>query len=340
MTKRKFIVSITFFLTILFATLYIIFSKNNIHSIIDAINSISIKYVIIGMILVILYFFMQGIYMKLLLKTLSVKISVLKGMYYSIVEFFFSAITPSSTGGQPVQLYYMTKDKISKSKSLIVLILNSIAFKLFLVVFGFIILICDKGLVFNNGNYTCLLFMLGMIVDIIIIIICYLLMFNGPLIEKIIRLFYKISNKVRHKNIDYEEKIKTVFSKYKNNADYIKQHRLVVFVGIIITFIQRMLMFSITFVVYIALGFKGISYFHLLLLQTFTQIAIEGLPLPGGTGALEMIITNVYISIFGSLNVAGTLLTRTLSFYLPLLIIMIIIIFVTKFKYSNNNIKE
>lgn len=29
---------------------------------------------------------------------------------YSFIGFFYSGITPSATGGQPVQLYYMSKD--------------------------------------------------------------------------------------------------------------------------------------------------------------------------------------------------------------------------------------
>ena len=170
--------------------------------------------------------------------------------------------------------------------------------------------------------------------NILLIVICYLLIFNRALIKNVIGTFYKCVNKIRKKEINYNEKIEKTLEKYSNEASYIKNHKTEVLIGTLITFIQRTLMFSITYVVYKGLGFSGISYFELLLLQIFTQIAIEGLPLPGGTGALEAITNKLYLTIFGNLAVVGTVLTRTLSFYLPLIIILIIIIAETKINYS------
>lgn len=335
MSKRKLIASIAFFLSIFGFTFYIIFSQNDISSIASALTSVNVGVLSIGIILMMLYFLMQALYMKMMLKTLNIKASLRKGIFYSIVEFFFSAITPSSTGGQPVQLYYMSKDKIPTEKSLIVLILNSIMFKLFTFLFGILILIFNPSLVFGNGIATTLLFALGMIVDFAIIVVCILMMYHKALIEKVVSIFYKIVNKVTKKNIDRTEKISQALEKYSKNANYVKHHKKEVLLGTILTFIQRIFMFSITYVVYRGLGLSGISYFNLLLLQTFTYITIEGLPLPGGTGALEAIINNVYLGIFGELTLVGTLLTRTLSFYLPLLVVMMIIIVVTRVNYSS-----
>lgn len=333
MSKRKIIFSIIFFVMIFGITIYIIFSQNSITDIINSVKSVNILYIIIGILLMVGYFLMQGIYMKITLKTLDIKITTLKGMFYSIVEFFFSGITPSSTGGQPVQLYYMSKDKIPTEKSLIVLIINAIVFKLFLVVFGFIIMICNSSLVYEHGIYAKILFSLGMVVDVIVTIVCYLLMYNRVVIQKIVKMYYGFLNRITHKDTNYEEKIEDILKKYSNNAEFIKNHKKDVAIGVAIIFVQRILMFSITYVVYRGLGFNEISYWNLLLLQIFAQITIEGLPLPGGTGALEAILNNIYISIFGGLTIISTVLTRMLTFYLPLVITMIIIIVVTRRKY-------
>ena len=91
--------------------------------------------------MIFIYFLCQGIYMKSILKALNHKITIVRGMFYSIVEFFFSGITPSSTGGQPIQLYYMSKDKIPMRKSYITLLLNTIYFKLILLFLGVIVLL-------------------------------------------------------------------------------------------------------------------------------------------------------------------------------------------------------
>ena len=53
-----------------------------------------------------------------------------------LLDFFYSGITPSATGGQPVQLYYMNKDGNKGSDSTIVLMTVAVIYKIVLVVLG------------------------------------------------------------------------------------------------------------------------------------------------------------------------------------------------------------
>lgn len=41
---------------------------------------------------------------------------------YAFIGFYFSSITPSSSGGQPVQMYYMKKDHISLANSSVMIL--------------------------------------------------------------------------------------------------------------------------------------------------------------------------------------------------------------------------
>ena len=115
--RKKYIFLFFFFIVIIFFTFSSIFDNNSLNSIIENIKKINIFYILLCLIIISLYFLLQGIYMKAILKALKKKITLRKGVFYSLVEFYFSGITPSSTGGQPAQLYYMTKDKIPMRKS-------------------------------------------------------------------------------------------------------------------------------------------------------------------------------------------------------------------------------
>ena len=42
-------------------------------------------------------------------------------LFYALTGFFFSSITPSASGGQPMQLYYMHRDGISASRGVLAL---------------------------------------------------------------------------------------------------------------------------------------------------------------------------------------------------------------------------
>lgn len=102
---KKYIKYIIFFLILLLITiitlLYII-SDDTIIVFRELVKNIRIEYIFILLIIVSMYFILQGIYMKVIFKSLGSKISILKGTFYSMIEFYFSGITPSSSGGQPV----------------------------------------------------------------------------------------------------------------------------------------------------------------------------------------------------------------------------------------------
>ena len=133
-----------------------------------------------------------------------------------------------------------------------------------------------------------------------------------------------------------------ISERYKDEINFIYSHKAEVFFGFVITFIQRVLLFSIVYVIYRALGFNTLSYFEVLFIQVVVQISIEAFPLPGGSGLSEAMLHNIFIMIFASsLADVGMLLTRTFTFYVPLLVSGIVIllynVFVNHSKIKKDN---
>ena len=275
-----------------------------------------------------IYFFCQGIYTKIILKALDEKISLIKGTFFAMVEFFFSGITPSSTGGQPLQLYYMTKNKIQIRKSYITLILNTIYFKIILLVLGIIILIFEPSFIINSKFIYKVCFAIGFIIDMTMVILGMTLLFKTSIIKKIYVKLSKIlsKNKKLKRKID-KINIDNVLKKYEYEIDFIKTHKKVVIETLLITFIQRIFLFSIIYIVYRSLGFNKYNYFDLLALQITVQVAIESVPFPGGVGVSEKMMHSLFSTIFASSFAdIGMLLTRTFTFYIPLLLSGIIVL--------------
>ena len=326
--KKKYVLMFLFFVLIIFFTLFNILDHNSLSSIIDNIKKINIIYIFICLLIIFLYFLLQGIYMKSILNALKKKISLKKGMFYSIIEFYFSGITPSSTGGQPVQLYYMTKDKIPMRKGYITLMLNTIYFKLIILILGIIVLLFKSTYLFNHSVVYIIFFILGFVVDSLIVVGCFLLLFKQNIIKKILKFILKICNKFKFLSKKTKDlNITTILNKYKDELKFMSSNKKIVILNFILTFIQRLLLFSIAYIIYKSLGFNKYSYFDLLAIQVSVQIAIEALPLPGGAGLSEKMFLDIFITVFGiSFADIGMLLTRTFSFYIPLLVSGIIIV--------------
>ena len=253
--------------------------------------------------------------------------------------FYFSGITPSATGGQPAELYYMSKDKIPIRKSYITLLLNTIYFKLVLIILAIAVIVLKPEYVFNYSEIYIFFFILGFIVDIGMTTICYMMIFKQKYIKSMLKLIIKISEKTKIlKNKTSKINEKEVLKNYSEELVYIKSNKGKIFISFLITFIQRILLLSIAYIIYKSLGFNKFSYLDLLLIQASVQVAAECLPLPGGTGLSEKALQTIFITVFGvSFADMSMLLTRTFSFYIPLIASGLIIginIILTKKKKS------
>ena len=322
-SKKKYIFSVIFFVILLLLTFYLLFKNNDISVVISSLKNISYEYVILGAILVLGYLFTESIYIKLILKSLNQKIHLWQGFVYSCIEFYFSAITPSSTGGQPAQAYYMHKHSIPFTKSSITLLLNTITFKLVLLIMGLVGIVFYPNLIFNNSVLFTIFFVFGVIVNILVIIVCLMLMYSKKWIKSITTFFINLGYKLKIiKN--KEQKIDSFYehlAEYQQSAKYIKENLGLSIKVCLITFIQRLFMFSIAYVVYKSFGLNDYSYIQMVVIQIAVAIAIDSLPLPGGIGASEAMLILIYNKVFGvSQALPAMLVTRGLSYYLCLII--------------------
>lgn len=325
---RKYAITAVILILILFLTFNSIYDKESWVVIGENIKNLNYVYILLAIGVLVLYYLCQGIYMKMILKTLKHDISLMRGTFYAIIEFFFSGITPSSTGGQPVQLYYMTKDEIPIRKSYITLMLNTIYFKVIILLLGLFALIYNSSYIMESGLVYKVFFIIGFVFDSLLTIVCFFLIFKTDLVKK---AFIKIVEfgkkfKILRKKIS-KYNIEEVMDRYREEVEFIKTHGLTVIFTFIITLIQRLCLFSIIYIIYRALGFSQYNYFDLLAIQVCIQIAMEAAPLPGGAGLSESMMHNCFVIIFASkLADVGMLLTRAFNFYIPLVVTGLIIL--------------
>lgn len=328
-SKKKYLLSVIFFVILFVLTFYLLFKNNDIQDVITSLNNISYEYIVLGLVLVLTYLFTESIYIKIILKSLKQKIHLWQGFVYSCIEFYFSAITPSSTGGQPAQAYYMHKDGIPFTKSSVTLLLNTITFKLILLIMGFFAVIFYPSLIFNNSTLFTIIFIFGVVVNIAMIIACLMLMYSKRWVKNIAVFCINLGHKL-HLIKDKDKKIESFYTHladYQKSAKYIKENLWVSVKVCLITFVQRLAMFSIAYVVYRAFGFNEHSYVELVVIQLAIAIAIDSLPLPGGIGASEAMLILIYDKIFGeNLSIPAMLITRGLSYYSCLLLSGIVVL--------------
>lgn len=325
----KLLVSFLFLIILIIATISLIFTKVDFNSVIAQIQKADIRFILAAIAMTFIYLTFESIATKSILNNLEVKSSFLKNFKYSAMDYYFCAITPSATGGQPMVAYYMKKDGIEYNKSTIVLLFNTVVFKVVLLFLGIISLILYYDYIFFIDKWIAILFFIGFAINIIVIVMLLMAIFMPKILYFMAVKGLELLHKMRIvKNVQkHEQNIKNKIEKYKENGRYIKTHPWLSFRVFIYNLIQRIAFFSVAYFVYLSLGNTHVSFMGLIVVQVIIAIAVDSLPFPGGVGISEKMMLMLFEMVYlKELIVPAMLITRGLSFYFCLIFTMIIVI--------------
>lgn len=321
----KYALNIGLILVITLFTLNLIFKEQELPEIISDLKLAEPRWIALGAVAAIFFVAGESSIIHYMLRVLEQKTSFLRCLKYSFIGFFFSYITPSSTGGQPMQMYHMKKDKIKIGYSTLIMLLITIAYKsvLVLLAMGFLIFNFDTVALYAGDMKW--LIVLGFALNLSFIILL-LLVFIKPIWAralgiKVVDLLTKLHIMKRRNKEKYTEKLIRICDTYAMGADYIKKNLSVVFNVFLMTAVQRICLFSITWIIYRAYGMNETRYIDILTIQIMIAVAVEMLPLPGAAGITEGCFLLAFTEIFTMERVKPALLiSRGLNFYLILII--------------------
>ena len=320
---RKFLFNIGVFTAVMLLTFWFVFRSQDISRTVEAVQKMSLGYLAAAFLLAVLFVSAEGCMIWYLLKGIGEQTRFTRCIGYSFIGFFFSGLTPSATGGQPMQLYYMKKDGNSLSASSVVLMSVAVVYKLVLVLIGIgIVLFWNAPLKGYLQKYYGLYF-LGLFLNTALVLILLLVMFSPSVIRGI---FYRAERIIVGLRLWKEsgarrEKMEQFLAGYQGTVCFLKENKKMI--GVILggTFLQRFTVFVLTYVVYRGLGLSGTALLDIVFVQASVYIAVDMLPVPGAQGITEAMYICVFGGIFtGHYLAASMCITRGISFYAVMVI--------------------
>ncbi|MEE1318593.1 MAG: lysylphosphatidylglycerol synthase transmembrane domain-containing protein [Ruminococcus sp.] len=258
--------------------------------------------------------------------------SFLEALKVSFVGVFFSAITPSSTGGQPMQLYLMAKKNISVGFGSACMTQKFIVYQIVTTVFSVIAVLC-KFEYFRSAFtniWSTLFIIFGFLTQVGVTILFLIVSFSKGLTGKLINLIYKIMRKFRFiKNPEKKiERLKTeVESFHRGNTELMSNKKLLVSTYLLVCF-QVFAILSVPYIIYIGFGMPEIAIannqvpanlFDCVCIQSFVLFTSNLIPLPGASGGAELAFTMYFGQFFiiGGINKIkpAILLWRFVTYY-------------------------
>lgn len=340
---KKMIRNFILFILLIILTFYIVLKDQNIDEIFKAVTEVNLWYILIGIICMLIYLSLEAINMGRTLKALKEKSSFFRNLKYAFIGFFFSAITPAASGGQPMQIYFMHKDKITVANSTLALLINLCSFQLISIPLAIICLCFDHT--YLNRSLTWL-FIIGIALNSCALALLLIGIFSKKMSEGLVHFAVKIMRFFRIKNIDEkEEKISKELLQYHGNAKYFREHRKLMIKTLLTTLIQTLIYYSIPYWVYLSFGFNELNIIEIIALQAILYATVSGIPLPGAVGVSEGGFLGIFEVVFTKEKVnSAMLINRGISFYLFVLIsgivVMINIFKVKKDKKENKLLED
>lgn len=322
---RRFIWTILF-IGIALLSVWAVISQNKNFSFkifIDYILSSKPGWMIVACLSMLLFIISEGWAITSISKSFGVKVKKGQGYFYSAADIYFSAITPSATGGQPASAYLMMKDGLPGSVVSLTLLFNLMMYTLTLVVLGIITIILFPSVFNHFGFLSKLVIGIGFLFQIIIVTFFLLILFKKEFLEKILKKGLNILNKIHliRAKEEKEKKLNKIMKEYGEYADVMKKKKVVFLKAFLFNLLQRVAQISITAFVFLASGGEINNLANIIAIMIFTTIGAYCIPIPGGVGVTDYLMLDGFRSLM-TLEAAThlELLSRSLSFYLCILV--------------------
>ena len=288
--------------------------------IIATVRQANAYYLILAAFLIFLFWFFGSLSLNVLLKVLGVKLKQVDAFKVTMTGAFFNAITPSSTGGQPMQVLRMRDfglaPGLSSSVVILLLIINNVV-TLVLGLFSIYYSYHNLGKTWFTGLMMILGVALSVLVTFLIATVIIFPRKSKEFIVKIVKLFNKKNPVEQIEKLDRQiDSFYDSFRVFKREGLY-KLIPCAIFVAL-----QNISLWSIPHVVFSAFGGQTPDIVLSVCAACMVALISGYVPLPGAALGAE----GVFLSIFGPLykNISSVaivvILWRVFTFYAPIIV--------------------
>ena len=328
-------------------TIYAVFSNSRQLSFADikeALRSSSRLWLAMAFLCVLSFIVFEMLAILWVLKHLGYKRSIHQGLMYSAGDIYFSAITPSASGGQPVSAFFMHQDTIPSAVISVTLVINLIMYTLAILVIGiFCITLGFKTfLLFNHFSHFLIIF--GMAALTVLALFFYTVLRRSEILHRFgiaaIELLSKLHVLKNEKG--WKDRLERVIREYSVYAKALSGKRRMLVVLFLLNLLQRISQITVTPMIYFAIhGKRAKNGMLLWIIQAFSQIGSNCVPIPGGVGVADYLMLDGFNTLFvGDYANKLEILSRGMSFYICTLTSGIIILIGALWRRRRSNGKE
>lgn len=277
------------------------------------------RWIAVAVICSISYVLLEAVALCSILKGIGYKRKLRKGIIYSTADVYFSAITPSATGGQPASAFFMLKDGIPAGVASAALILNLMMYNASIIFLGLIAIIISPRSFLGFHLAAKIFIVLGFIGLSLLAIFFFMVLKNSQKIFEIVRrlLEFLYKKKIIHRLEHKIERVDKIEHDYKNCAQVMAGKTRIMVEAFIWNVIQRASQIIVPALLYVATRGGADKTVELFSKQCLITIGYNYVPIPGALGIADYLMIDGFSSIMTKAQAIDLdMLSRGLTFYI------------------------
>ena len=275
------------------------------------------------------YIFFEGFALVRMARRLGYRVSAVNGMTYGGADVYFSAITPSATGGQPASAYFMIKDGIAPSMVAVMLLINLVMYTAALLIAAVCVVLFGHHIFFGFSLAGKILVGVGGVILAGLMFGFFLLLkktsFLHNIFDKLLNFLVKI-HVIRH----YERRkaqLENAMREYKECSDFIFGRGKLLAEVLLWNLLQRISYLLVIFMVFMATNHGIVKAIKAMEIQCLVTVGSNCIPVPGAMGVADFLMIDGLGQIINADNVvAMELICRGMTFYSSVIVGLLVVI--------------
>jgi len=256
------------------------------------------------------------------------KMKYSKALENSIFGFYVSAITPFSAGGQPFQIWHLTKLGLTVGEASMIVGIKFITSFSITVVWGFTALLLYRKEI-SSIPYIGKIFILGTVLTVGMYIFFLFMVLNPKFIKIILTspiIFYPMKFFLRKDKNQLRKQITQKVEEYKNALLYFwKSSKSSLIYNSVLSFVMIFLILSTPYLSIKAFYQNNLPFFEITGIQSALNLVVYFMPSPGSSGGIEGAFYLAYSKFVPrDIVAAAVILWRIATYYLSILLGIII----------------
>lgn len=298
--------------------------KDNFNESINLLLGANIWYLLLILLTYVVYFVIEAYLLYLLINKINNTYSYRQTLELNLMTKFFNGITPFSLGGQPLQVYELSKSKVRVTEALLVVVENFIVLQISMTIMSVIsLVVClSNGLVPNK--FLWMLTIIGIFITLISLFMAIFMCVKINYAKKVGKWFIKVLNKIHIiKNKDESYLLWTnKCDEYHTCFKILLKNKMFIIKCVLLNIIYMTIFCMLPFFTFKALNIDvNINMFYSIVLSCFSYLSASFIPIPGATVGMEYAFINYFkMIVVNSIVMPGVLLWRLVSYYIPMIL--------------------